>query len=197
MSIANQPGYRAFLPGSYQVVGPGDVPDLDKILCTGPAGATVNQPPIDFVVKTPNVRCRTRVAITLEPQGASAVDVDTQPYTTFADNGPATLWVAAKTISRGARRKSIPTRNVVGTGAAPLSIPTDARLWGYEFEIETAGEELHGRFVPPTTVGAPAEGYTWRVQARYESVVRLSDQEWNQFLGRFGVWISPEGTELT
>lgn len=191
----DKPGYPAFQPASYQVVGPEQDPSLDKILCRAPAGETTDTPSIVFLVATPNVRMRTRVAISLEPVGTT-VNVDAQAYTAVVA-AAADLWVASKTLSRGPRVKAPPTRNIVGTAAAPLAIPTDTRLWGYEFELETAGELLRGYFVPPASdAGSP--GYTWRVQVRYEAVgARLSAEEWNQFRGQYGLTVDPEAIELS
>lgn len=191
-----KPGYPYYLPASYQVLGPEQDQALDKVLATNPASAADNDGNVQFWVKTPNVRCRTRVAIVLEPDDV-AVDPNNDPSTVILESSGGlpvggSLWVAEKERTRNGRPQTSPVRNVVGTGATPLAIPTDPRLWGYVFEIETNGQELYGQFVPNPIKVDPASASKWHLVVRYESVVRLSDEEWNQFKGRAGIRIAPE-----
>jgi hypothetical protein len=179
-----KPGYGSYLPGSYQLVGPREDQALSVVLAVAAAGATTNNPSIPFHVRTPNVRVRTRVVVVYEPIGSS-VDVDSALYTAaLASAG--SLWVALKTGTRSNRTKNPPTRDIVGTGASPLAVPTNTRLWGYDFEVETNGEELLGVFVPPDcAAGNP--GGQWTLAVFYESVERLSKEEWNQFVQGYGI----------
>lgn len=190
MTVANKPGYLAYLPGSYQVLGPEQDQGLHKILATAPASASDNDGPVEFWVKTPNVRCRTRVAFVLEPDDV-AVDPNAVANTVILD-GTGLLWVVEKERTRAGKPQTSPVRNVVGTGAAPLAIPTDTRLWGFVFELETNGQELYGQFTPPAIIETPASASKWNLIVRYESVERLSDEEWNQFRGRYGARVNPE-----
>lgn len=188
-----KPGYMSYLPASYQVLRPEQDSALTQILVTSEAEQQENGTIVEFFVKTPNVRCRTRVALVLEPDVTSEVDVRNDLNTVILD-GTGTLWVAEleRTASGGAKRRS-PVRNVVATGAAPLAVPTDARLWGYAFEVETNGQELYGQFNPAAIALDPAAASKWLVAVTYESVERLTDEEWNQFLGQYGVYVNPTG----
>lgn len=189
--VETQPGYPAYLPASYQFLGPEQDQLLDQIIAIN-AGANVSPSgPALFWVKTPNVRCRTRVSLVLEPD-----DVDVNPNTTstagFISTG-GTLWVAEHERTRAGNPQVSPVRNVIGTSVAPQAIPTDPRLWGFVFEVETNGQELYGRFLPSPIPSEPLSATKWHLIVRYESVERLSDEEWSQFQGRYGCRVSPEG----
>lgn len=189
--MKGQPGYPDFLPASYQVLGPEQDAALDRILAINPATQTTVHPAAKFFVRTPNVRCRTRVTVFLVPDSITTADDPDANVNTTIIAGTGTLWVCERELGLGVV-KQVPVDNVVGTGAAPLAIPTDTRLWGYSFEIETNGQELAGVFTPPNTAAAPTSSSKWHVSCRYESVQRLSDQEWNQFLGQYGIRVSPD-----
>lgn len=194
--LQTQPGYLAYLPSSYQFLGPEQDQLLDQIICSNPANAADNDGFAEFWVKTPNVRCRTRVSFVLEPNDVS-VDPNTALNTVILD-GTGLLWAAEHERTRSGRPQMSPIRNVVGTGATPLAIPTDTRLWGFTFEVETNGQELYGQFTPPAIKDTPAAASLWHILVRYESVQRLSDEEWNQFKQRYGLRIAPEkGLVLT
>ena len=191
-----KPGYPAYLPSSYQVIGPEQDPHLTQLLVTAPKAATTQHPTARFWVRTPNVRCRTRVSLSLELFDSSVDPNDadnSQILKSPQDPGVGTLWVAEMEMTRGGAPKWAVVRNVVGTGDAPLSIPTDAHLWGYTFEVETNGQQLYGVFVPPDIGAAPIGPSKWFVSVRYESVQRLSSEEWNQMLQRYKVSVQPEG----
>lgn len=200
-----KPGYLEFRPPSYQVLGPEQESTLDRILATYPSdtGTTLAPPPESrFIVRTPQVRCRVRVSVFAKPDqpalgNPTLADPDVDPVTDmYAVDGTGRmglLWVVEHERGNGSGTKASPVRNIVGTGAAPLSIPTDARLWGYTFELETCGTELYGVFVPPNNALAGALTTSrWHVTARYESVVPVSDEEWNQFLGKQLLRVSPQ-----
>jgi hypothetical protein len=182
-----KPGYPAFRPASYQVLGPEQDRALDRVIVTNPGVQTTTTPAVSFRVRTPNVRCRTRVSLFLLPDTLTAGDDPKTQLNTTVIAGAGTLWVAELDYSRSGVSSGAPTRNAVGTGAAPLAVPTDARLWGYSFEIETNGQELMGVFTPPNTAAAPASSSKWHLTVRYESVQRLTLEEWNQFLGQYGI----------
>lgn len=190
-SIDEKPGYLAYQPGSYQVLGPEQDQLLDQILVVVPDSEEDNGTIVEFIVKTPNVRMRTRVSVVLEPD-----DVSVNPNTTSNGvicDGKGTLWVCEKERTRAGRPQGSPVNNVVGTGAAPHAVPTDARLWGHSFELETNGQELYGQFNPPATVADPASAAKWHLIVRYEAVVPLSMEEWNQLRSRYGIRVMPEG----
>jgi hypothetical protein len=198
MSRAAKPGYLDYLPASYQVLGPQQDSHLSQRLVTAPASATTNHPAVRFSVRTPNVRCRTRVSLILEP--LSVTDTSQQIFNSNTiilaatqPAGAANLWVCEREYSGSGAQQASPVDNVVGTGNSPITIPTDVRLWGYSFEIETNGQELFGVFVPPDIGSAPTSASSWILSVRYESVNRLSDEEWNQFVGQQFSRVLPEG----
>lgn len=200
-----KPGYLEYRPPSYQVLGPEQDDQLDRILVTYPDSQGTNvaadERAVRFWVRTPQVRCRTRVVVFAKadqpalgnPQPVDP-DVDTIGIMYEIGGSPpeCTLWVVEHERGNGDGVKAAPVRNVVGTGAAPLPIPTDTRLWGYAFEIETNGTELYGVFVAPNNVieGAAAPS-KWHVAVRYESVIPVGTEEWNQFLGRQLLRVQP------
>lgn len=191
------PGYMKYAPATYQVYGPDEDFTLDKVIALMPAGGAQG-PLTEFWVKTPIVRCRTRVVVFVEPvlAGAGSVDVKSQVNTTVLGTLP-TLWVVEQVVSKGDKRAYPPVRNIVGTGAAPLAIPTDSRLWGYAFELETAGTDLYARLQLQPLSGASPTSANWRVQVRYESVERLTQAEWSRFLGQMGLRVANEGQVTT
>lgn len=191
--MSEKPGYLAFLPGSYQVLGPEQIHTLDQYLDRCAAGNVDASGVVEFWVETPNVRARTRVNIVLTP--VSGQNPQTTANTTVIGTA-ATLWVCEKEKARDQRVQSSPVKNVVGTGAAPLAVPTDTRLWGYSFEIETNGQELYGRFTPPASAGAGAPAHSWHIIVRYEAVVPLSAEEWRQFKQRQYVRVVPDGGQI-
>jgi len=185
-----KPGYFApWQPGSLQVLGPESDPSLSKTIVVNPATQSTVHPAIDFTVKTPNVRMRVKVSLTLEPAAASSVNVDTDANTTVIA-AAGTLWASLKGRTLNSNRRQSPAANVVGTGAAPLSVPTDTRLWGYTFEAETNGEEIFCHFTPPNTAAAPAAASVWVASVRYEAVgARLSKEEWESFRSQYGIHV--------
>lgn len=190
-TVENQPGYLAYLPASYQVLGPKQDQSLDQIIASaGAQAADFGDAEATFSVKTPNVRCRTRVSLVLEPDDV-AVDPNTELNTVIL-SGTGTLWVAEHERTRSGRPQMSPVRNVVSLGGTPVAIPTDTRLWGFSFETETNGQELYGRFHPPAVKVAPAAASFWHIIVRYESVERLTKEEWAQFKMQYGLRIYPE-----
>jgi hypothetical protein len=201
-----KPNYLDWRPPNYQVLGPEQEETLDRILVTYPddQGTTMDPlPTARFWVRTPQVRCRVRVVVFAKPDqpagvgNPTAADPDADPitdmYVANVSGELGLLWVAEHERGNGSGLKASPVRNVVGTAAAPLSIPTDARLWGYAFEVETNGTELYGEFTPPNNaVGGALCPSRWHVVVRYESVVPVSDEEWNQFLGKQFLRVSPQ-----
>jgi hypothetical protein len=194
-----KPGYPGFQPSSYQVIGPDQEPALSRLIVTGPASATTVHPTVRFTVRTPNLRCRTRVSLTLEI-------TDTPTNTSDADSGlvlataaqqqaasAGTLWIAQREYTKSGVVVPSVVANVVGTGNAPLAIPTDSQLWGYSVETETNGQELYGRFVPPDLGAGNVHTIRWCLAVRYESVNRLGDEEWNQLRQQYRLIVMPEG----
>jgi hypothetical protein len=208
-----KPGYLEFRPPSYQVLGPEQESTLDKILATYPSDVqttrTADERTVRFWLRTPQVRCRCRLSVFAKPDqpflgnpplADPTVDPISDMYEPFvvAQPGVASLWVSEVERGNGPGVKASPVRNIVGTGGTPLIIPTDVRLWGYTFELETNGTELYGVFVAPNNANPALTTSRWHAVARFESVVPVSDEEWNQFLGKNLLRTSPqEGIEVT
>jgi hypothetical protein len=181
MPPRQQVGYPDYQPDSYQLLRGVEFTALDKLIATYPAAATTAQPTITFHVRTPNVRMRTRVALVLVPVADTTIDTDSALNTTILDAGfPGSVWGANVQQLHENTRKSVPTMNVAGTKAAPVSIPTDAGLWGWEGQWETAGDDLLFRFVPPRAKAGNTVAAAWHVVVSYEAVQRLSAEEWQQ-----------------
>jgi hypothetical protein len=196
--VGNQPGYLAYQPSSYQSWGPEDDQSLDQLIAVMPkAAVAVDGVTGEFFVSTPNVRCRTRVALVLEPIGTGGTfNTSANANTAILGGDPGTLWICERERTRAGKPSPSPVRNVIGTGAAPIAVPTDDRLWGFALELETNGRDLYGRFVPPDVKADPTSASQWHVIVRYESVERLSNEEWQQFRMRFGLRI-PKTLEFT
>jgi hypothetical protein len=177
--LQSQPGYPAYQPASYQLLRAVDFPSaLDRVLAIYPAAQTTSQTPIQFNVRTPNVRMRTRVVLALVPT-ASTVDTNTAAVTTILDPAPnGKLWGAIVQRVADNTLRAVPTRNIEGTKAAPTPIPTDTGLWGWELEIETCGDNLQFIFTPPTAKLGNTVAAAWHVLVNYEAVQRLTDEEW-------------------
>jgi hypothetical protein len=132
---------------------------------------------------------RTRVVLALVPL-ATDVDPNTAVNTAIIV-GAGTLWAAIRQRVQEDTPQPVPTRNLVGTKAAPVAVPTDPGLWGFEGEWETAGEELYFSFVPPNAKVGNTRGAAWHAIVYYEAVQRLSDEEWNQMRQGYALLTSP------
>jgi hypothetical protein len=162
---------------------------LDKVLCSYPAAQTVAaQAAIPVRVTTPNVRMRTRVSFVLTPTGASLIDVEASANTAILDPAaPGSLWVSLEQRLHSSGRKLVPVQDVVGTGGSPVPVPTNTRLWGVSFEIETAGDQLLCLFTPPQSKAGNTDTGEWHVVLAYEAVQRLSEEEWAEFRSKYSL----------
>lgn len=186
-----RPGYGSpYAPATYQRWGPAQDPALEAILVRvgageEPPGGTVLQ---EFRVLTPSVKARTRVAIMLVPRQSTPADVlnDTNTATLLGMTADLNVWSITRSI-HPTQRPSIPTANIVAAGGSPLRIPTDDRLWGYEFEVETAGDELIGHLFLDFDPEPQQESHEWRLSVTYASVDPMSAEEWAQLISRVGI----------
>ncbi|MDD5367329.1 MAG: hypothetical protein PHR30_18500 [Gallionellaceae bacterium] len=138
----------------------------------------------NFVVPTPDARCRTKISVVFSADVGGAAPAVADPMLASLPAGN-TLWLVYRELSGSGTRT--PVRNLAGTRAAPLAIPTDAGLWGYEDQIETAGDEVFGKLhlVPL--------GYIGRVQlrVRYAAMEPMSQAEWSNLVDKAIPWGGP------
>lgn len=171
----------------YQRYGPQDSADLDRaIIFVG--AATAPSASSAFEIRIPDVKCHLRVVLALSQASGAAIDPAQAVHTGVTGANTATLWVASRSQLKAEFNANLlpPTRNIVGTGATPLTIPTDTRLWGYEFEIETAAETLRG-LLAVTGGAAATAAYRWHLQAYYQSVEMVTDDEWIKMIQMMGI----------
>lgn len=179
-------GYANYLPPGYQSWGPDQDPDLDRLLING--DASVGEASCEFYVTTPDVKCRTRITLALIPAPGTGLDVFADPFTDMVSN-PGQLWLAMLMRSRAGAIARSPVRNLVGTRTTPQAIPTDPGLWGFDFELETVGQDVRG--VLSQEWEADEVAGQWRCQVRYNSLERMSAEEWAQLVGRGGLRATP------
>lgn len=186
----NRAGYGNYTTPRYQSFGPKEDKSLDRVLLSiGDAGVDEERySPFEIIV--PDVKCRVRVDFAIEAGGSG--DIMMAENTLVLGAAGLRLWAALRarpqSESAGSGQAfgtSPPVQNLVGTGGAPLAIPTDTRLWGYGFEVETAAEDIAGwvRTVP----GAEAGPFRLHLIVRYNSLERMSPEEWKQLVGRCGI----------
>lgn len=186
---AGTPGYNAPpLPSDLQTFGPrspmGDKCEL--VICTVESGGEETAGLGVAYVEVPSAKVLTRVSIFAAP-----TDGDANPMVDDSDGviiGTWGLWAALLTRSKllGNAGNFFPTRNVIGTKAAPLQIPTDPGLWGFEFEIQTAAASRIALRLNEISTGGP-DNYDIRAQVTYQAIVPMSPQEWGKFIEKAGI----------
>jgi hypothetical protein len=186
---AGTPGYGAPpLPSDLQVFGPrspmGDKCEL--VMATVEGGGEVTGGEAVVFVELPSAKVLTRVSIFCAPIAGSVNPMENTTAAILA--GTWSLWAALLTETKfgGRAGNFFPTRNVVGTRAAPLNIPTDTGLWGFEFEIQTAAASRLRLLLTEIESGA-SDDYEIRAQVTYQSIVAMSPQEWGKFIERAGI----------
>jgi hypothetical protein len=157
----------------------------------------------EFVVGTPEVRCRIKVLLRWVPAahnpwkspddyhflaGAPAV-----PVSRF---GPTSLWLAKRDDVDMGGRGCAPVENLAGDIFAGLPIP-DRGCLGFVCEAETTVQEIWGRLHLETTSTGPGR---WVLAAAADAMEQLSEREWDRVSTRFfcrviqgAVLSSPQG----
>lgn len=164
-------------------LGPTQDPNLDRVIAsvgTNVLGADVAVP---WEVKIPDPSVQVRISLAIAPK--TAVAPDDSANTVSLGTTTATLWATLRTRAVANQPLWVPTRNLIGTGAAPITIPTDTRLWGYEFEIVTVGQNVRG--VLTVGAGTATAAYEWHLVADYASVEEISDEEWKILVNMCGI----------
>jgi hypothetical protein len=138
-----------------------------------------------FEIRVPDVKCRVRVDFAIE--AATNADQMQAQYVSVLGDARLQLWAALRAHPQSETQwpSNPPVQNIAGTGLAPIVIPTDLRLWGFGFELETAAKDIAGwvRTVP----GAEASAFRLHLIVRYNSLERMSPEEWKQLVGRCGI----------
>jgi hypothetical protein len=183
-----------YLPPSNQQLGHRDWEQLSKILVRyDNALPVVASGVVVARVLTPSVRCRTRLTLILdniEELPGAAADPVTTDNTTRVGLTPPTLWMASQVRPKSRSRYFSPVRNLVGTRTAPLTIPTDVGLWGYDLQTETFGEQIWTRL---NVTSAGINNVEWKLLVQYASVTPLTDTEWAKAIaGIGGIMAQPE-----
>jgi hypothetical protein len=143
-----------------------------------------------FRATVPDARCRIRVAIFQEAIGGTY----NQSYMGADRFGPTmTAWVCL--CMRTASGNILPIQDLIGTGAAPLAIPVNLKLWGHSDEIETVGnpddssasKEIRG-IVAITGENSGADPYEmkWYVEITYQAYQGMTDAEWSRVVAQAG-----------
>jgi hypothetical protein len=194
-------GYPGLRQTTFQRLGPDQDHRLARCLLVSPGANLTQDNRADFIVYTPSVRCQCRVALYVPvptqlvgPGGGTGFDPIVDDFST---NGSGTgynvqqLWMFTRAHHKSGGAVLSPTRNVEGSKAGALRIPTDGGLWGFEAEFSTVGEEVYGRLIVPqfredlpATAQSPNLHLDWWVSAAFASTVPLSDDEWREFCGQ-------------
>jgi hypothetical protein len=96
-----------------------------------------------------------------------------------------TLWIAA--VERGGigqQGTEFPVEDLIGTSASPLTIPTNAQLFGKFAQVKTAQTGLQA-VLSITTPTAGVEG-RWFAKASYYPTVDMAREEWDALVGQIG-----------
>lgn len=96
-----------------------------------------------------------------------------------------TLWMAA--VERGGiggQGTEFPVEDLLGTSAAPLTIPTNTALYGKFVQVQTGNTGIAGRLTV-TTPTAGVEG-RWFAKASYWPTVDMPREEWDRIVGLIG-----------
>lgn len=166
-----------------QRIGPKEDPNLDRVIAS--VGTDVLAAPVStaFEVNVPDPSIQARIALAIAPK--TAVTPDESANTVSLGTTTASLWVALRSRAVATQPLWVPTRNLVGTAAAPVVIPTDTRLWGYEFEITTVGQNVRG--VLTVGAGTATAAYEWHLVVEYASIEPIPDDEWRALVTMAGI----------
>jgi hypothetical protein len=121
-----------------------------------------------FKVPVPDSRLRTKISLFWNLPPAQALG-----------SLASTLWLYEADLDlSGNGGDLVPLTDLVGTQAAPLTIPQNVDLLGYSREFITAADYICGVL----TMTVPPEGQSsWVLQCRYQpQSVRFTDDEWQE-----------------
>lgn len=166
-----------------QRLGPQQDPNLDRVLASVGTVALAAPVVCPFEVKIPDPSVQVRLALAIAPK--TPISTDASVNAAALGTTGATLWTTLRSRAVSNQPQFIPTRNLVGTGAAPITIPTDTRLWGFEFEVSTVGQNVRGELA--VTAGTATAAYEWHLIVEYASIENMSDAEWRALANMAGI----------
>lgn len=186
---AASPGYiTPPLPSDLQIFGPESQggANCEVVMATVEGGGEETGGITVAFVELPSAKVQARISIFAVPTtGSDNPMVDDSDGVIVGTWG---LWAPLLTRAKfgGRAGNFFPTRNVIGTKAAPLQIPADPGLWGHEFEIVTAQAGRLMLRLNEIATGGTAD-YQIRAQVTYQAIVPMSPQEWTRFCDRAGI----------
>jgi hypothetical protein len=108
------------------------------------------------------------------------------PKTTGAPGATTlTLWISAiERTALGDQGAELPVEDLIGTSAAPLTIPTNSALYGKFVQLQGANTGLQGVM----TIDTPTAGLEgkWFCKASYYPTVDMPREEWDKLVGQIG-----------
>ena len=176
-----------------------DLPPIQIVDVSGlPAGGRTTSGYAEFKISTPEARCRIKGVIRWVPDASNPrtrpedyhylAGAPLAPYSLFAGTG---LWLAKRDDVDLGGRGLAPVENLMGDIFAPVLVQRGCL--GIFFEVETAAQEIWGRFLCDCTNG-PGDG-RWVVKAAADAVEEMSREEWDRLTCRF--YITGVGINLT
>jgi hypothetical protein len=141
-----------------------------------------------FVVGTPEVRCRIKATVLWIPAPENPL-VLPDVYWSLQGMPPAPvcrldgcgLWVAKREDTALGGRAFSPVENLAGDIFQPA--PLEVGCLGWTVEAETAADEIYGRLTI-TTTHEPGAG-RWVVRAAADAVEEMTGPEWDRVTSRF------------
>jgi hypothetical protein len=141
----------------------------------------------EFVVGTPEVRCRIKILLRWVPAAQNLLVnpgdyhflVGGVPTSRF---GATSLWLAKRDDVDMGGRGCMPVENLAGDIYAGLPIP-DRGCMGYICEAETVAQEIWGRLVVDVN-GLPGAG-RWVLAASADAIEQMTEEEWARVSTRF------------
>lgn len=160
-----------------------DLPAIDVAFVAGVGGQGPQTGYAEFVMATPEVRCRIRGSLIFVPQ-LPGVDLISTMWDAGGKFGGSALWLAKRDEATNGSAERVPVENLVGAYGALRPIP-DPGCLGFTFDLEVCADEVWGRFlVDSTLMDFPGK---WVLRPSAVAYQAMTDVEWNRLLGRFSV----------
>lgn len=156
-----------------------DLPPLVLATVLG-TSQTGNSGTCEFMVGTPEVRCRLKGLLRWVPAAGNVLSAPEDYYflqggMPFSRFGASTLWLAKRDDVDMGGRGLRPVENLLGDIFGPVPIP-DPGCMGFLFEAETAAPEIWGRLTIDCS-GSPGDG-AWVLSVAADAVHPMTEEEW-------------------
>jgi hypothetical protein len=141
----------------------------------------------EFRIAVPDVRVRVDVRLIETTAGAALGTANPNAFTN-------TLWASLCALDR--KGNVLPVANLVGTAAAPLTVPTDSYLYGYHFRVENQGSDPGGLgqlYVVgqlSVTGDSSSDAVTWDCEVAWQASSPVTEAEWAAISSRCSLWTS-------